>query len=235
MKTYYFNIQAKGGAGKSVLTYLQALKNESNPDSLFVDLDGSTKTSMKQLKFLKEDKRIAEISITDNIKRIEREKLFKVLEALNCMNFNEIYLDFGAPESEQLPNLFTMDFTADEFKEFEGELESKFVFNIVVSGGPAYRACMEYAGTVSEALEGLFEVYLYVNEYSFQPYPQLLEEIQANVAASDLIAGVRVFGDIRVDRESGKNVLEFMKEGKGMKEYSGFATKIVMRRELEKV
>ena len=47
MKTYYFNIQAKGGAGKSMLTYLQALKNEENASTLFVDLDNSTKTSPK--------------------------------------------------------------------------------------------------------------------------------------------------------------------------------------------
>jgi hypothetical protein len=30
MKTFYFTIEAKGGAGKSMLTHLQALKNEDN-------------------------------------------------------------------------------------------------------------------------------------------------------------------------------------------------------------
>src|SRR4028119_1805946 len=104
MKTYYFNIQAKGGAGKSMLTYLQALKNEENASTLFVDLDNSTKTSLKQLKFLKEKRRLVETDITDAFKRIEREKLFQVLEDLNKMDFKEYYLDFGAPESEQLPN-----------------------------------------------------------------------------------------------------------------------------------
>src|SRR3954467_6296999 len=117
MKTFYFNIQAKGGAGKSMLTYLQALKNEDNENALFVDLDNSTKTSLKQLKFLKEKRRLVETDITDAVKRIEREKLFQVLEGLRGMDFNEYYLDFGAPESEQLPSLFTLDFSADEFKE----------------------------------------------------------------------------------------------------------------------
>src|SRR3954464_5320818 len=77
MKTFYFNIQAKGGAGKSMLTYLQALKNEENESTLFVDLDNSTKTSIKQLKFLKDKKRLVETDIIDAFRRIEREKLFR--------------------------------------------------------------------------------------------------------------------------------------------------------------
>jgi cellulose biosynthesis protein BcsQ len=53
MKTVYLNVQAKGGAGKSMLTYLQALKQEANNKAAFVDLDSSTKTSSAQLKFLR--------------------------------------------------------------------------------------------------------------------------------------------------------------------------------------
>jgi cellulose biosynthesis protein BcsQ len=49
MKTIYFNIQSKGGAGKSMLTYLQAIKNEQNEKAFFVDMDGSTLTSSQAL------------------------------------------------------------------------------------------------------------------------------------------------------------------------------------------
>ncbi|MDQ2719706.1 MAG: hypothetical protein M3Z26_08115 [Bacteroidota bacterium] len=52
MKQFQFNIQAKGGSGKSMLTYLQALKNETNQVTFFVDLDSSVQTSRQQLKFL---------------------------------------------------------------------------------------------------------------------------------------------------------------------------------------
>jgi cellulose biosynthesis protein BcsQ len=52
MKIFYFNIQSKGGAGKSMLTYLQALKHETNDQAVFVDLDSSTKTSVRQLRFI---------------------------------------------------------------------------------------------------------------------------------------------------------------------------------------
>jgi len=51
MKSFYFNIQSKGGSGKSMLTYLQALKHEKNEKAAFVDLDSSTQTSTRQLHF----------------------------------------------------------------------------------------------------------------------------------------------------------------------------------------
>ncbi|MGI8634635.1 MAG: hypothetical protein ACR2KZ_04455 [Segetibacter sp.] len=236
MKTFIFNIQAKGGAGKSMLTYLQALKREADTDSVFVDLDNSTKTSVKQLKFLGEKERLITTDIIDAFKRIEREKLFNVIEQLADTPFKEFYLDFGAPESEQLPNLFSMDFTVEEFKEFEASVKAKFVFNIVVSGGPAYRSCMEYASFVAEALKGKFDVYLFLNEFTFQSYPTLLDEVKQYVETNKkLIKGITHFGNISVDRNSGQNIMEFVKEGKGFSSYTGFATKTIMKREMQKV
>ena len=74
MKTFYFNIQSKGGAGKSMLTYLQALKHEKNEKAAFVDLDSSTQTSTRQLHFLtqQEANRLFSVDIFDNLKKIER-------------------------------------------------------------------------------------------------------------------------------------------------------------------
>lgn len=63
MKNYHFIIQAKGGVGKSMLTYLYALNNEQNPSVLFLDVDNSTKTSDRQLGFLREKKRVAKLSL----------------------------------------------------------------------------------------------------------------------------------------------------------------------------
>ena len=60
-----------------MLTYFQALKHEDDPKSCFVDLDSSTKTSTRQLKFLHEQQRLFEIDIYDNLKKIERENLLK--------------------------------------------------------------------------------------------------------------------------------------------------------------
>ena len=52
MKQFQFNVQAKGGSGKSMLTYLLALKYETDQRVYFIDLDSSVRTSLQQLKFL---------------------------------------------------------------------------------------------------------------------------------------------------------------------------------------
>lgn len=50
-------LASKGGVGKSTLTYEWALYStyKNHNDMLFVDLDNSTQTSTKQLKFLGEN------------------------------------------------------------------------------------------------------------------------------------------------------------------------------------
>lgn len=236
MKTFYFNVQAKGGAGKSMLTYLQALKNECRETTVFVDMDNSTKTSVRQLNFLSEKDRLLEIDIIDNIQRIEREKLFQCLEELVCYDFDEYYLDFGAPESEQLPKLFTLDFSAEEFKEFELSIDSHFVFNVVVAGGPAYISCMDYLSKIAEPLEGKFEVLLFINEFTFQTHPALIDEAKNFASLNNkLIKEARTFGNIAAERSSGQHILEFVRGGKGLNEYKNFAARTIIRKELSKI
>ncbi len=144
MKTFYFNIQSKGGAGKSMLTYLQALKYETDESVMFVDLDSSTQSSLTQLEFISQKGRLIRTDIYDRNRKLDRERFIEVIEALNQQPASQFYIDFGAPESEQLPGLFTLDFTIEEFKEIEKELKAKIAFNIVVAGGPAYETCMLY-------------------------------------------------------------------------------------------
>lgn len=236
MKTFYFNLQAKGGAGKSMLTYLQALKHEEHQSSVFVDFDASTKTSTRQLAFLLEKDRLLEVAITDNIERIDREKLFQSLEELAELAFTEYYLDFGAPESEQLPKLFTLDFNVEEFKEFETTLNARFVFNVIIAGGPAYLSCMDYLQRFAAPLKGAFDVYAYVNEYSFQAHPELMDEAQSFIKMQNgTIKGAKLFGNISVERNSGQNILEAISAGKGMPGHTSFAAKTVIRRELGKL
>ena len=238
MKTIYLNIQSKGGAGKSMLTYLQALKNEENEGTAFVDLDKSTKTTAKQLRFLggKSIERVFEIDLFDSHKRIEREKLFKIFEALNETNFSDIYVDFGAPESEQLPSLLSMDFSIEDFKEFETGLDAKIVFNVIIAGGPAFASCFEYLKLITGIVKGKFEVIALPNEFTFQNYPSQIEELKDFVAATKgLVKEVKPFGDIQVDRESGRIITDNVKEGLGLSHFNSFAVKLIIRKELAKI
>lgn len=238
MKTFFFNIQSKGGAGKSMLTYLQALKHEKNEKAAFVDLDSSTQTSTRQLHFLtkQEGNRLFSVDIFDNLKKIERERLYDVLQAFNTQLFDEIYIDFGAPESEQLPSLFSLDFSIEEFKQFEKELKSKFVFNVILCGGPSYASTFAYLKKLTEIVKGKFEIVMYLNELTFLNYSLLMDELNEFARkAKGYISKVVRFGDIHVDRNSGQIITENIRNGAGFLGYHSFAAKTIIKREMTKV
>ena len=238
MKTFYFNIQSKGGAGKSMLTYLQALKHEQNLKVAFVDLDSSTKTSTGQLHFLSEQQagRLFSVDIFDHLKKIEREKLYDVLQAFNSQPFEEIYIDFGAPESEQLPSLFSLDFSIDEFKEFEKELEARFVFNVVMSGGTSYASTFDYLKNLVSIVKGKFDIVMCLNELTFRNYPRLAEQLEEFPTISkEIVSKIIRFGDIHLDRNSGQIITENIRKGMGLSSYNSFAAKTIIKREIAKV
>lgn len=235
MKTFYFNIQSKGGVGKSMLTYLQALKHEKNEKVAFVDLDSSTQTSTRQLHFLarQETNRLFSVDIFDHLKKIEREKLYDILQAFNSQSFEAIYIDFGAPESEQLPSLFSLDFTIEEFKEFEKELKAKFVFNVIMGGGTSYESTFNYLKNLISIVKGMFEIVLCLNELTFQNYQLLIDELEdfGRKAKSRVIK----FGNIHIDRNSGQIITESIRNGKGGSSFKSFAAKTIIKREIAKV
>lgn len=238
MKTIYFNIQSKGGTGKSMLTYLQALKHEANPKVAFVDLDSSTRTSTGQLKFLTDASmiRLFTVDMFDHLRKIERERLLQVLEALNSKDFDEIFIDFGAPESEQLPALFSVDFSMEEFKEFEKELGAKFVFNVLLCGGTSYQSTFYYLKKICEIINGRFDVNMYLNELTFQNYPTLVDELMQFARRSGgVVKSVIPFGNIYVDRASGQVITENVRKGVGLSGYHSFASKTIIKREISKI
>ena len=238
MKTFYLNIQSKGGAGKSMLTYLQALKHEKNEKAAFVDLDSSTQTSTRQLHFLTQQaaNRLFSVDIFDNLKKIERERLYEILQAFNTQPFDEVYIDFGAPESEQLPSLFSLDFSIEEFKEFEKELKAKFVFNVILCGVPSYASTFAYLKKLTEIVKGKFDIVMYLNELTFLNYNLLMDELNDFARkAKGYISKVVRFGDIHVDRNSGQIITENIRNGAGFLGYHSFAAKTIIKREMTKV
>ncbi|WP_414617644.1 hypothetical protein [Dyadobacter sp. 32] len=115
-------LQAKGGVGKSLHTYLRALA-EKDKISLFVDLDSSTQTSTRQLAFLG-DERVETISLIDNREMLVRDIFIGYIESLMQAPFDEFFMDFGAPESEQFPALVSRDLA---FKEWCDEVGAIFL------------------------------------------------------------------------------------------------------------
>lgn len=235
MKHFFFNCQAKGGTGKSMLTNLQARKNENNPRTGFIDLDSSTRTSTKQLKFLSKEgmpDRIFSVDIFDSQKRIDRERLVKVIKHFNEKDFDEVYIDFGAPESEQLSPLLKLDVNSNEFKEFETELEAKFTFNVLVCGGTSYESTFEYLKLIAMILNSNFNIVVYANMHTFREYPQQLDHLNDFVRKSKSIKKAIQFGDIDTSRSSGQTIMEVIRQGVGQE---GFKNEWMARTKMKRL
>lgn len=237
MQQFQFNIQAKGGAGKSMLTYLQALKEQASDSSYFVDFDSSVKSSCQQLKFLqgKTPSRFATMSLLDSREKLDRQLLFENLYQLSQKDYDRFYLDFGAPESDQLPSLFSKDYTIEEFREVQNELNAQFIFNVVIAGGSAYEPCTHYLQKIALLTKGLFEVNVYVNESTFAGTPQLIKELTAFGAAEENhISAIRLYGDFDITTAPHRSILQKISEGKGLEAYE-FIEKIKVQKELSKI
>ena len=95
---------------------------------------------------------------------------------------------------------------------------------------------MEFTREVAESLKGLFDVNIWLNEYSFNNYESLIDEIKQYAELNkDIIASVKAFGNIETDRSSGQNIIQSVKSGRGKDGFVGFATKAVIKRELSKI
>jgi hypothetical protein len=236
MKNYYFNLQSKGGSGKSLLTYLQGLKHENDDTVAFVDLDAASHTTTRQLSFIGLKERLFEIKLLDDIKRIDREKFFKMIEGLNVTTFKDIYVDFGSSESEQILHLFSMDFSIDDLKLFETEMEARFAFNIIIAGGTSYEPCFQFLKQLLLATNGKFDAYVFINEFTFRQHTNLIQEVNSfSKSTKGLIKEVKLFGNIYPERQSGIEIISNIKNGLGLDNYKSFPTKIIIRNELNKI
>ncbi len=236
MKKFYFNLQSKGGVGKSFLTALLALKYENDSTVYFVDLDSSVKTSSQQLKFLqgKTPARFAEMNLLDHRNKIDRQLLFENLNILSSKDYQEFYLDFGAPESAEFPSLFSTDYSVEDFKQIEKELNAEFILNIIIAGGNSYVACTTYLERIVEFVNGAFKINIYVNEATFINRNMIQELVTFAELNKKIVNEIKLFGDFDSTTSPHKNILKKMEDGKGLQSYA-FVERIKILKEIAKV
>ncbi|MHA4737086.1 P-loop NTPase family protein [Dyadobacter sp. MSC1_007] len=225
MKQLNFILQAKGGVGKSLLTYLLAVAEQNSEKSLFVDLDSSTGTSTRQLRFLG-DLRTEAVSLLNEKQVLVRDSLISYLESLAETPFDRIYFDLGAPESEQLPALIERDIP---FKDFVDELGCKANFHIVIGGGGMYKSSVDYLQKLLMALQNEFEVTVWQSITTFNNFAQLGEELERNCKALGL--RFRKFADFDPGSNLGSHILDGIRKGYSIGEYQTGA-KLRLKKEL---
>lgn len=223
-RKFNFVLQAKGGVGKSFFTYLAALA-ETSRNSLFVDVDSFVKSSTRQLKFLGEA-RFDSLSLIDSREVLVRDIFVGYLESLTESGFTEIFMDFGAPESDQFPALLSRDL---DFKEWCDELEFDATFHIIMAAGTDYQPCVEYLQKIIAAVKGELRIIVWENLNSFQQFPALSAELARNCKLLQL--ELRKFGDFDGSSLLGKQILDGMRSGFGLGDYPPGA-RIRLKKEL---
>lgn len=163
-KKLHFILQSKGGVGKSFLVWLLAHREAQNEATLFIDLDHSTQTTHTRLARVVGENRVTHYSLLDEHKKIEREEFLNMLQAFSqAEGFDTLYLDFGAPESEEFLKFIQYELSPDILGEAAGMLGLSLTFNVVLAGNDTVSACVKYARTLTGLLRGEFPVNWYLN------------------------------------------------------------------------
>ncbi len=224
-KKIHFITQAKGGSGKSVLTFMLA---EKYPAAVILDLDDATTTSMKQLAYRKPVK----ISFLDpTTKRIDRGAFNSLFESVIAANKELFIADLGASVAEQLPKYFSLN-GIEAIMEILEASEIQLQLVCVIGGGNIFKATMEYLTELVESTKGLLEITVAHNGFypcSAEQSSMLIEYVAANKLGLISFDLVKDKGEIAL-----RTVENVLKDGKGISALSPFAA-IYFKRPIEEL
>ena len=212
MKKLIFVTQSKGGAGKSVLSFLLA---EKYPEAVIFDMDDATKTTSLQLAYRKP----RQITFLNTNKVIDRGLFNKFLEKTAQAKSNLFIADLGASISEQLPYYLqdVNEFLPGVLTELDVEIE----FYAVVGGANIFKQTMDYVVALMEAVSGQMKIRIFKNEY-YEFSDDQSESLATFVADHQL--ELIDFNISRDKNESTQNrIKEVLKSGEGIEKAAVFS------------
>lgn len=212
MKKVTFITQAKGGAGKSVLTFLAG---EKYPEAKIFDMDDGTKTTMKQLEYRKP----AFITFLNDNKVIDRGLMNSFFEKVADGKGVEYICDLGASISEQLPQYFN-DISLDDLNHVLKQSNIDLQIICVIGGQNIFRQCCEYLEQLAGVLNGKIKLKVGVNRFYHLSEEQ--EKYLADLCKKRNIS----FFDFTISKDKNLStqttIAEVLKSGKGISELSPF-------------
>lgn len=229
MKKVHLILQAKGGVGKSLFTWFVA-HAEKDTKTSFIDLDESTHTSSNRLESIVGNKRIRQVEILNESKRLEREKIISLFESLSKAQTPNIYIDFGASESEEFRKLIEFDIPADILKEELIRMEIELKIFVVIAGRDAFVSCFNYYQMLSQHILNQFELTILLNEGTFGG-TEATEIVKSKLCSTGI--SFKCFGGLG-DSESGRDVIKILTDGKG-EESLNLMGRITFKKALEQV
>lgn len=229
MKTVQLILQAKGGVGKSLFTWFVA-HAEKDSKTAFIDLDESTRTSANRLESIVGNKRIRHVEILNDSKRLEREKIISLFESLSKAQSPNVYIDFGASESEEFRKLLTYDIPAEILSTELINLEIQLQIYVVIAGRDSFVSCYNYYENLIKYLVNYFKTIILLNEGTFGS-SEAIEIVKNKLIAEN--TDFKCFGKLG-DSESGKDVIKILTEGKG-EESLNLMGRIAFKKALDQV
>jgi len=224
-KKVYFITQAKGGSGKSVLTFMLS---EKHKDAVVLDLDDATTTTMKQLAYRKPLK----VSFLDsNTKRIDRGAFNGLFESVIDAKKELFIADLGASVAEQLPKYLSMN-GAGSVAELLQSNNIQLKIACVVGGGNIFKATMEHLLELVEATEGNFSITVAHNGFypcSDDQKKQLSDFVKAHNLKFIEFDLVKDKGEMAM-----RTVENVLKDGKGISGLSPF-TALYFKKPIEQL
>ena len=209
-KQVHLICQAKGGVGKSFLTYLIYQKTREEEGLLFIDLDNANQTTLKRLP----EGKVKGFEVLDAKKKINREAFLGLFETIShTEKSNTFYIDMGATESIEFLHMMTENFEPKDLKaEFE-TMSLEVSFNIIVSGGDVYLACVKFLNELITVIKTHFKIIIWVNMGKFNAIndSNYLDSIRAYDGMTENIA-IKRFGSTDTE-ESDANLIEMIKNG----------------------
>lgn len=210
-KKLLFICQAKGGSGKSVLTWLIA---EKHRNARLVDMDDGTRTTMKQLAY----RDPVFVSFQNENKTIDRGLFNDFLDRITESEHNLIVCDLGASLSEQLPK-YIHETGAEALQDLLTDVNVDLQLICVVGGANIFKSCMEYLDELATAVDGKLNLQVAINNL------YVMDEVQkedfANFMATPLMKIATHFtfdvsGDKNLSTQSKINSV--LKAGNGLTE-----------------
>lgn len=167
-------LQAKGGVGKSWLSFFKTLSEQSQDANLAaVLLDSSQKANQNAMRFIKAlgENNVFIVDIYNKNAEYKKSHFFNVFEFIAKQPQQHIILDMGAPESNVFREAIQTDLelTPENIKFLCDDLNLDMKFNVVVSGADDnVNENIDYFNALNKAFKDILPVNCLLNDYTFK-------------------------------------------------------------------
>jgi hypothetical protein len=224
-------LQSKGGCGKSLLTWFLANFYAYDESTVFMDIDESTKTSSTRLDSILPKGQSVFYPILNEQKKLERELFLNLFEKISRLSASNVFLDFGAPESEEFRKLLEFEIDAKSLTEELQLLGIELVLLVVIAGRDAFASCTRFLTSLSDLVDGAIPTKILMNDGTFGG----IEGISIGKQNLEVLGKSTVFhfGNLG-DSQSGKDIIKLISNGQKPENLS-LAVKLTFKKAMAQV